>query len=127
MIGRGRITLPTHEIEVTETGTGKLGDFSLEASFGDYGRHTNPSLTAQSGETTFVFEFASPDEARKLGEKLFALARAAEDKTGQRGPEYRARIAREEFMAEFKSLVGRVESAVSPAEVPDLLKALVKQ
>ncbi len=120
MKGRGRITLPTEWVEITETGTGCLGEFDVAVSFGDYGRHDNPTITGTAAAgASFTFEFASPDDARRIGEQLLALARAAEEKIGQRGPEYRRKLAIDEALTEMRELTKRVEAAMgveSPVE-----------
>lgn len=106
MRGRGRITGPENQL------CGIIVDIEITASFGEYSRNQNPTIDAISSGASFSFEFATPDEARKLGEKLFELARKAEERSEQHGPEYRARLAREEFKEGFKELVERVEKAV---------------
>lgn len=75
-------------------------------------------MLVQSGETTVSFEFATPDEARVLGERLLALARKAEEKSGQRGPEYRIRLAREEALAEVRSVMERFETVMQSSCAP---------
>lgn len=115
MKGRARLTTGKGGQYVAD-----LEEFTIEASMGDYGRNDNPTLTLANASGQGVeFEFAIPDEARKLAERLLALARAAEDKSGNRGPEYRAKLARDEALAEMRDLVARVEKAMGvegPAE-----------
>lgn len=98
-------------------------DCEIDATFGDYGRSNNPSIEVVAPEKGFTFEFSSPDEARQMGERLFALARKAEEKSCQRGPEYRAQLAREEFLGDLRGLVQRVEQAVADKQIklPDAL------
>lgn len=117
---RARITLSNEETEVTETGTGCLGDFEVVASFGDYGRSHNPMLTATLKGASFVMEFSCPDDARKLGEDLFSIARKAEEKGESKGPEYRARIARDQFLAEMRDSLARLEKVLGAPITPDL-------
>lgn len=100
-------------------GGGNACELVVEASFGDYGRNDNPTLTISGDSASVVLELADPDAARLLGERLFDLARKAEIKLGQRGPEYRARLAREEALEELRVLTRRVEAAMgveSPVE-----------
>jgi hypothetical protein len=85
-------------------------EFTVDATHGEYGRQmASPVLSAIGPDQSFYFEFSSADQARQLGERLIALARKAEDQTGNRGPEYRARLAREEAMAELRGLIERLE------------------
>ena len=92
---------------------GAVVDLDIEASFGDYGRNDNPTLTVTSGnDCGMTIEFATPDAARVLAERLLELARKAEAKASHRGPEYRARLARDEALEEMRALTKRVESAM---------------
>ena len=104
---------------VTSTG-GEWGasfDCEADAVFGDYGRDSNPGIEFIATTQCFRFEFATPDEARHLGERLLALARTAEEKASHRGPEYRAQLAREEFLGDLRGLVERVEQAVADKQI----------
>ena len=113
MKGRGNILIEAGVVNATNPGFARLDEAEAEASMGDYGRNDNPTLTlGVPGAYRIEFEFVTPDEARKLAERLLALARSAEDKSGNRGPEYRAKLARDEALAEMRDLVTRVEKAM---------------
>lgn len=112
MIATGRITLNPDSVDVTETGMGVSGEFEIAAIIGDFGRADNPGIIASLGDTTVVLEFSTPDEARKLAEQLLRLARTAEEKAEHRGPEFRARLARDQFMADLKDALKRLETSV---------------
>jgi hypothetical protein len=122
MLANGRITLQSDDLEAFETGVGLSGEFEVAAMIGDYGRQDNPSIIASLGSATITLEFAAPDDARRLAEQLLRLARTSEEKAEHRGPEFRSRLARDQFMADLKDALKRLEVSVGirtePVPVP---------